>query len=103
MTNIKIIYVTCHNTEEAKKIAGVLLKKKLIACANMLPIESMYVWEDKITEDDEIVLLLKTEDKKTDIVEQEVKKLHSYDIPCILKLDAKANPEYAEWVKKQIS
>jgi periplasmic divalent cation tolerance protein len=102
MDKLKIIYITCPNIEEAKNIAKELLEKKLIACANMLPIESLYVWEDKLTEDKEIVLLLKTKQEKANIVEEEIKKIHSYDIPCILKLDAEANPEYNKWVEEQI-
>ena len=32
----------------------------------------------------------------------EVKKLHSYSIPCILRIDAAANKDYEAWAKKEM-
>ena len=36
-----LIYITCKDKEEAKKISKHLLEKKLIACTNMTPIETI--------------------------------------------------------------
>ncbi len=35
--DIFIIYVTTSNREEAKRIARLLLKKRLVACVNIFP------------------------------------------------------------------
>ena len=42
------VYVTNPSKDEARKIAGVLIKKKLIACTNIFPIESVYPWKGKM-------------------------------------------------------
>jgi len=97
-----LIYITCKDKQEAKKISKALLEKRLIACSNMFPIESMYWWKGKIEEDNEIVILAKTKDKNYDKIKEEVKKLHSYEVPCILKIDAKANEDYQKWVDEEV-
>jgi periplasmic divalent cation tolerance protein len=96
-----IIYITTSSKEEAGKIAQHLLKNKLIVCANFFPINSLYLDSGKIKEDDEFVLLLKTvEDKYNEIV-KEVTKLHSYSVPCILKMDVVPNEAYGKWLNGQ--
>ncbi len=97
-----LAYITCKNKKEAKEIASSLLNKKLIACANIFPIESMYRWKGKIQNDREVVLLAKTTSAKFKQVEKETKKMHSYEVPCILKINAKVNKEYGEWLKGEI-
>ncbi len=98
-----LIYITCKDSKEAKKISKHLLEKRLIACTNMHPIESMYWWENKIQEDKEVVLLVKTGEKNYEKVKEEVQKLHSYEIPCILRIKAEANEEYNKWIEKETS
>ena len=96
-----LIYITCKDEQEAVKITKHLLRKKLIACNNFFPIKSMYWWKGKIEKDNEIVLLAKTTEDKYDSVVKEVKKIHSYDIPCIMKLKADCNKEYDNWIKEE--
>lgn len=97
-----LVYITCKDEKEAKTISLHLLKKRLIACANIFPIKSMYWWNKKIVNDKEIVVIAKTNNKNLKKIEYEVKKLHSYEIPCILKINANANKEYDEWAKKEM-
>ncbi len=98
-----LIYTTFKNKTEAKKIITHLLKKKLIACANLLPIESTYRWKGKINNDKEIAAILKTKEENWNKIKEEIKKLHSYDYPCIIKINAEANKEFAEWIDSETS
>ncbi len=100
---IRIIYVTCPDKEEAKKIAHALVEKKLVASANMLPVESIYYWKGELKEDNEVILLAKTLKEKVKDVVEEVKNIHSYEIPCILTLKARPNIEYMNWVGSQVN
>ena len=97
-----LVYITCKDKEEAKKISRHLLEKRLVACTNVHPIESMYWWEGKIQEDNEFVVIAKTKDENYSKIKEEVEKIHSYDVPCILKIDAEANEEYAKWVDEEV-
>ena len=97
-----LIYITCKDEEEAVKISRHLLNKKLIACSNMHPIRSMYLWNGKIEDEKEFVIIAKTLEKNYKKIKEEVKKLHSYQIPCILKINAEANESYDKWVNEEV-
>ncbi|MEA2038123.1 MAG: divalent-cation tolerance protein CutA [Nanoarchaeota archaeon] len=98
-----LVYITCKDKEESSKISRHLLEKKLIACTNIHPIESLYWWEGKIQEESEVVVIAKTKDSNYDKVKEEVKKIHSYDVPCIIKIKAEANSEYDKWINEECS
>ena len=98
-----IVYITCKNNAEARKISKHLLEKKLIACSNMHKIKSMYWWNGRIDDDSEVVIIAKSTEKNYSAIKKEVKNLHSYKIPCILKINADANDEYYKWVEGEAS
>ena len=97
-----ILYITCKDKAEAKKIANALIKKKMIACGNILPIDSLYRWKGKLQSDKEAVLLAKTSSSKAKHAEKEIKKIHSYECPCIIKINSTANKEYQNWLNAQL-
>ena len=97
------VYSTVSNVEEARKIASHLLRRKLAACANFFPIESMYLWDSKIKTEPEIALILKTTAKNFSLLKKEIIKVHSYQTPCIAKIDVDLNTVYARWLKKNLS
>ena len=94
------VYITFKDMDEAKKIARRLLHTKLIVCANMFPIESMFRWKGKIDRDSEVAMLCKTTKENFRKIEEEVKKLHSYELPCIVSFEwHDSNKEFSNWVK----
>lgn len=93
------IYTTNPDLKTAKKIANVLLKKRLIACANFFPITSIYRWKNKIENDSEVVALLKTKKENWSKVKKEIEKIHPYNVPCIEKLRVDANQSYEDWIQ----
>jgi periplasmic divalent cation tolerance protein len=97
-----LVYITCKDRSEAAAISEHLLKKRLIACANMFPIESMYWWGGEINKEKEFVIIAKTLEKRFDQVREEIKGVHSYDIPCILGLEVDANEEFLKWVNGEM-
>ncbi len=109
MANVKIIYgkmtliyITCKDEKEAIKISKHLLNKRLIACSNIHKIRSLYRWQGKIQDDKEFVILAKTKEKNYKAIKEEVSKLHSDKVPCILKINAEANESYEKWVNKEV-
>lgn len=75
-----------------------LLEKRLIACANFFPVNSVYQWEGKIEHQTEVVSFLKTREENFEIVRDEILKIHSYETPCILKINAEVNESYGAWI-----
>ena len=96
------VYVTNPDKKAAKRIAIHLLKKKLIACANIFPIDSAYWWKEKIEETNECVLIAKTKEENWKKVKAEIKKIHPYTTPCITKINVESNKEYENWLKKEV-
>jgi periplasmic divalent cation tolerance protein len=96
-----LIYVTYPNKEEANKVISHLLKEKLIACSNTFPIKATSCWTKEVKECDEIVTILKTRQENWGKVKEEVKKIHPYKVPCIMKLTVESNEEYEKWINSE--
>jgi periplasmic divalent cation tolerance protein len=97
-----LIYCPCKDKEEAKMISTSLMGKKLISCANIIQSDSLYCWKGKICDDKEAIAIMKTTAKKSGLAEKEIKRLHSYELPAIIKIYASANKEFERWMVKQI-
>ena len=97
-----LVYITNPTKKVAEKIAKILLKKRLIACANIFEIESFYWWQRKIEKAKEFVLIGKTIEKNYARIKKEVEKIHPYEIPCILKIKAEVNERYLNWLKSEL-
>jgi periplasmic divalent cation tolerance protein len=97
-----LTYITCKNKKEADTIGVVLLEKKLAVCFVVIPkVEAVYWWKGKKEKSSEAILLVKTIGKKFLQIEREVKKVHSYDIPCILEIPiGRVHKPYLKWFKE---
>ena len=97
-----LLYLTCKNKNEAEKISGHLLKKRLIACASIFPVKSMYRWDHKIMNENENAVIAKTNNKNFKKAVSEIKKINSYKIPCILRIGAAAGRDYGKWANNEM-
>ncbi len=60
--------------------------------------ESWYIWEGKLENAQEAVLLAKTRSGLQESLLRRVREIHSYDCPCVLFLPiAGGLPAYLEW------
>jgi periplasmic divalent cation tolerance protein len=96
------VYITNPSKKEAERIALHLLKKRLIACANIFPVDSRYWWMGTIEKAKEYAILAKTLEKNFGKVKKEVKRIHKYTIPEIAKIEAEANKDYEDWLRKEV-
>ena len=97
------VYMTAGSIDEAKNIGRELIKQNLAACVNLLEnMTSIYKWEDKFEEDQEVVMIAKTRKTLMPKLIETVNSLHSYDCPCILELPIQGcNPEFLSWIKTE--
>tara|TARA_B100000989_G_scaffold277625_1_gene238732 strand:+ start:177 stop:488 length:312 start_codon:yes stop_codon:yes gene_type:complete len=97
-------YITAKSKREAKKIATILVKKKLVACANIFNnIQSFFLWKNKVNNSNETVIMGKTLQKNQLKIISEVKKIHSYDIPCVVFLKiSSGSKEFLKWINKSV-
>lgn len=103
MTDILLVYITCESVEQAKQIGKHLMDKKLCACVNIFPeMQPMFFWpakSGKIDESKEVVLIAKTIEKNYQKLEDEVHKIHSYDVPCVLAIPVQhVAKKYYNWL-----
>ena len=104
MKGIKFFYITCSKKKEASKIAKFLVKNKLVACANIINnVDSIFLWKKNIKQVKEVLIVGKTMNKNVQKIIQNVKKLHSYVVPCIIFFDVKnGNTEFLKWIIKSV-
>ncbi|SMO34458.1 divalent-cation tolerance protein CutA [Fodinibius sediminis] len=102
--NLRLVYITTNNKQEAKSIGRTLVEEKLAACINIVDgMESIYRWKGEIVEDQETLLIAKTTYHNVNELTERVKELHSYDCPCVISLqltEQEGNEEYQRWLIK---
>ena len=82
-----VVLVTTSSKQEAETIAQSLLESKLIACANVVgPVESHFHWKGKIEHTEEFLLLMKSRSDLFDELVENVKRMHSYEVPEVVAL-----------------
>src|SRR5262245_54692208 len=104
MTDKIIVFVTCESAEQAHNIAQAVVSEKLAACVNVLPgIRSCYVWDQRLTWSDEVLLLIKTTRGRFDQLQNRVRALHSYSLPEIVGVTIDdAFDKYIEWIDSSV-
>ena len=105
MSKIYLIYSTFSSEQEALLVARALVEKRLAACANVhAGITSVYHWENKLEEAPEVALTAKTTADKLKNAMDEVKRLHSYEVPCIIACPIEAGfPPYIQWIRDEVA
>ena len=100
-----IFYVTVPNFEEGKRIARTLVENKVAACVNLIKdVFSIYHWKSKIEEDREVLLIIKTSEKKSEELIELVNKNHSYELPeCVGVKIEDGSKRYIDWINETIS
>ena len=98
-----MVLTTEENYYMADELSKSLLHKRLAACITLQRTSSRYWWDGKLTQSDEVQLLIKTtEDQLSDLLET-IKKNHSYETPELIYWNASAGQVYKEWVSKVIA
>jgi periplasmic divalent cation tolerance protein len=103
-TDAIAIFITAANSEEASRLAEMLVEKHLAACVQILPeMESVYRWQGKVERQGEVLLIAKTARSKFEELEKEVRARHSYETPEIVavQLTTSSSP-YLEWLKASL-
>ena len=94
-----VVYITCKDAAEAKSIAKETIENRLAACGNIQQnVTSIFLWKGKVDEENEVTLLLKTRTALVNRIRTLVKKMHSYECPCIINYKIEGNPEFIRWI-----
>ena len=77
-----IVVTTVGADFDPKPLARELVEARLAACVNIVPgVQSIYRWEEEVTEDGEQLLLIKTTDARLDELQEVLFARHPYEVP----------------------
>lgn len=99
-----VLSITFPDRERAMQVGQLLVDQRLVACAQLMPIHSVFRWEGKVQSEDEVLLQAKTTEARLSAIEALVKQHHSYDVPEMIATPVVWGHEpYLDWVKKETS
>jgi periplasmic divalent cation tolerance protein len=105
MTDVLAVFVTIDDRAEASRIAGILVREKLAACVNIIPgLRSIYTWQGEVCDDEEHLMVIKTQKEVFEKLEKRIRTLHSYEVPEIIALPViDGSSDYLKWVMETAS
>jgi periplasmic divalent cation tolerance protein len=103
-TGYAVVLTTAGSEEQAEAIARTLVERRLAACVNVAPqIKSFYRWKGKVVEDEETLLVIKTEAALFDRLREAIREIHSYEMPDILLIPVAAgDPAILDWITESV-
>jgi len=98
-----LVITTLPDADTARALAAQLVEQRLAACVNILaPCQSVYRWEGKIEDAEEVPLLIKTSAARYAALEEAIRAYHPYELPEIVavRID-RGLPGYLAWVAEE--
>ena len=104
-SKLLVVVTSLPDLEAAKAIAHALVKNNLAACVQIMGgIHSIYRWEGKICEEQEVLLSAKTMDAKWPKISAFLLSAHPYDLPEILAFSPdQYEKQYGKWVESEVN
>ncbi len=104
MSEFVLVYTTVPKLRKARQLAKTLVRERLIACANIFKIDSVYRWEGEIEEAREYGMILKTRAELYSQLEAKIEELHPYDVPAIIALPIETGSrQFLDWIDRETS
>ena len=97
---VRILVTTYPSHAVATKQVESILRRKLAACANLIPIDSTYWWKDALAHDKEVAVWFKTSARRVRELWNAIKRDHPYEVPELVELAVhRVDHGYAAYVK----
>jgi periplasmic divalent cation tolerance protein len=105
VTDLCLVLSTTASPEDGLGIGRRLVEERLAACVNVLPgARSVYVWEGKVEEAGEALLMIKTRRDRYPALAQRIRELHPYAVPEIVALPIDSGAQaYVDWVRESVA
>jgi periplasmic divalent cation tolerance protein len=99
-----VVLTTLASEGDARALVTALLGDHLIACGTLLPgARSLYRWQGEMTEEAEVVVLLKTDRSRWDALCGAVRERHPYAVPELLALPVERGLDrYLSWLTQEV-
>ena len=99
---MRIFYVTVNTADEARQISRVLLEQQLAVCTNWFPITCAYRWEERIVEEPETVLIIKTQEGYRGAIEEVIRQHISYTNFIGEIAPESVNESFLQWLNTEV-
>ncbi|MDJ1258044.1 MAG: divalent-cation tolerance protein CutA [Candidatus Midichloria sp.] len=98
---LAMFYTTLSSKEEATFIARKIIENQMPVCINIINnVSSIYKWEGKLENCDEVIMLVKTLEVHSDKVCKIIKDCHPYSVPCLISFNVEShNVGFNNWLK----
>ncbi len=99
-----MVLTTCPNPEAAGLLATRLVESRLAACVNVIGgVRSVYRWQGRVEQDDEVLLLIKSSEKVLAAVRRLIQELSDYELPEVLAVPVKdGSSAYLDWLLESV-
>lgn len=103
-SGIVSVYVTFATAENAARLGRQMVEERLAACVNVLgPALSIYRWQGKVEEANEVAALFKTTAGCAEILAKRLTEVHGYENPAVTVWPIEHAPApYVQWVRAQV-
>lgn len=99
-----VVLCTVATTEEAERIAREVIERRLAACANLVPVTSIYRWKGEMERSAEVLLVIKTSGKEFEALREAIVAQHAYEIPEVIALPVEAgHAPYLAWIAESVA
>ena len=103
MTDYIQVITTVDDPKSAEKIAEFVVEKKLAACVQITRCDSIYRWQGTIEKAKEFICVMKTSIHLYPELEEEIQKIHPYDVPEILASPVLyGSKAYLDWMAGEL-
>lgn len=93
ITNAVLYLVTVPSMQVGKHLANALLERNAVACVNILPsVTSIYRWKGAIQEEQELLLICKSQRQHMQLISEIVRSNHPYEVPEVIQMPVRARP-----------
>ncbi len=100
--SLVLVFTSVARKDQAQDLVDILIKERWAACAQFHPIQSCYVWDGKVVNEEEFKILFKTNSEKQDALIKRLRELHPYELPAIYAQESSVcDPAFVSWISEQ--
>lgn len=102
--NSDFVVVFCTAPPDSSgRLARLIVEERLAACVNISPVRSTFLWEGKVNEEAEDLLIVKTENLKVEELAARIREVHPYELPEIIVLPIVGGDNgYLDWISESL-
>lgn len=103
-TSALLVLTTLGSEADARALVRALVEDRVVACGTLVPgASSIYRWEGALMDEQEVLVLLKTDASKWDALSAAVRKRHPYQVPELLALPVERGLDlYLSWMTSEV-